>query len=168
MLLDLPPRAAEPDRAPVARAGAFWWPRGWNEQRVLLERQHDRLERLLDQLIDHHSVAEADLCAAVLEDHRRGCHRLVRALALHLRLEERWLAERGCLCGGHRAAHAQAAALAADGLVRTESLHIARLAWLMDIQAWFRQHRSGADAIAYARARQGAHQAPFTLSPAVR
>lgn len=73
---------------------------------------------------------------------------MVRALGLHLRLEERWLAEAGCLCPGHRLSHRQAAELAA----RLPADSAERLSWLLDLQQWFHLHRYGADAIAYARA----------------
>ena len=73
-------------------------------------------------------------------------------LRLHLRLEERWLAQRGCLCPGHRAAHCEAVAAAAAVWEVAETLRDARLPWLMELQQWFHGHRHGPDALAYARA----------------
>ncbi|APD47860.1 hypothetical protein BM449_05805 [Synechococcus sp. SynAce01] len=102
----------------------------------MLERQHERIEALLEQLIDGHGVSSEHCC------------RLVRSLGLHLRLEERWLDQAGCLCPGHRVAHRQAAALAATIPAGASE----RLGWLMDLQQWFQHHRFGADAVAYARA----------------
>ncbi|NQV09653.1 MAG: hypothetical protein HQ527_00545 [Cyanobacteria bacterium] len=147
-----PPAAdAQPAALPRARRQRSGrhrrWPRLWSERSQLLERQHARIEALLEQLID------GEPCFA-------RCQQLVRALGLHLRLEERWLAEAGCLCPGHRVSHRQAAQLA--GLTPAGSAE--RLGWLLDLQDWFHQHRFGADAVAYARAAA----APTPLSSASR
>jgi hypothetical protein len=117
-----------------------------------LERQHDRLEALLEDLVDRHCLADEERSALELLADRRDCLLLVRGLRLHLRLEERWLAQRGCLCPGHRAAHGEAVAAAAAGWEVAETLRDARLPWLMELQQWFHCHRHGPDALAYARA----------------
>ncbi len=155
MLLVLaPPRSARPPAASRRPTGPFRWPRQWSEQSALLERQHARIERLLDLLTDRYALPAEGSSAAALRNQAQGCRSLVRLLRLHLRLEERWLAERGALCPGHRAAHGQATVLALDGLESTALLRPARLAWLMDLQEWFTHHRHGPDAIAYARVAQ--------------
>jgi hypothetical protein len=148
LALTLPvPSPASPSSAPAARPAGRppvrWqrpgrsrpWPRLWSERSQLLERQHSRIEALLEQLIE----GEAPTAR---------CQQLVRALGLHLRLEERWLAAAGCRCPGHRLSHRQAAELAA----RTPAGSAERLGWLLDLQEWFHLHRYGADAVAYARA----------------
>jgi hypothetical protein len=127
-------------------------PREWFQQEALLERQHDRLEALLADLVDRHCRAEAECSALELRSETRDCHLLLRWLRLHLRLEERWLGQRGCLCPGHQGNHREAAALAAAGWQVAEALRGARLPWLMDLQQWFHGHRRGPDAMAYARA----------------
>ncbi len=150
-----PPLPPAPEALPAARQRVRGqrrgrsrpWPRLWSERSRLLERQHSRIEALLDQLID----GEASTA---------GCRQLVRALGLHLRLEERWLAEVGCLCPGHRYSHRQAAELAGC----TPAGSAERLGWLLDLQEWFHLHRHGADAVAYARAAA----APVPLSSASR
>jgi|GEM_PF-295423 len=150
-----PPFPPTPEALPAALPRVRWqrrgrsrpWPRLWSERSRLLERQHSRIEALLEQLID----AEASTA---------GCRQLVRALGLHLRLEERWLAEVGCLCPGHRYSHRQAAELAGC----TPAGSAERLGWLLDLQEWFHLHRHGADAVAYSRAAA----APVPLSSASR
>jgi hypothetical protein len=126
--------------------------RQWPQQQTLLERQHDRLEALLADLVERHCRADADCTALELQAETLDCRRLLRWLGLHLRLEERWLGQRGCLCPGHRGSHREAAELAAAGWQVAEARRGARLPWLMDIQQWFHGHRRGPDAIAYARA----------------
>jgi hemerythrin len=81
---------------------------------------------------------------------------LIWDLRLHLRLEERWLADQNCLCSGHRSAHAQAAEAAHSSLLRTVNDRQARLSWLLELQHWFNNHRNGPDATAYAIARSNA------------
>ncbi|WP_259729462.1 hypothetical protein [Synechococcus sp. CS-1333] len=150
-----PPLPPAPEALPAARQRVRWqrrgrnrpWPRLWSERSRLLERQHSRIEALLEQLID----GEASTAC---------CRQLVRALGLHLRLEERWLAEVGCLCPGHRYSHREAAELAGC----TPAGSAERLGWLLDLQEWFHLHRHGADAVAYARAAA----APVPLSSASR
>ena len=117
------------------------WPRGWHEQEPLLERQHDRLEALLDSLIQqHHRPHSAEQLPAVDQAEQLACRRLLWDLRLHLRLEERWLEAAGSLCPGHRGGHQDAAKAA--------------LARLQELQGWFAAHRRGPDAMAYALARQ--------------
>jgi len=124
----------------------------WSPQESLLERQHDRLEALLADLVDRHCLAEQERSAVEAQADTRDCIRLLRGLRLHLRLEERWLAQRGCLCPGHRGAHREAAALATAGWQLSATQRASRLPWWMDLQQWFHGHRHGPDAIAYARA----------------
>ena len=136
------------ERAPGLRP----WPRTWLERQLLLERQHDRLEALLADLLSLH-VAEASAWRAVdalaCDD---ACRRLLWDLRLHLRLEERWLQAEGCLCSGHRAAHAQAARAAFSAFVRSAGDRQARGVWLRNLSDWFTAHRAGPDATAYAAA----------------
>ncbi|MCP9891996.1 hypothetical protein KBY57_13170 [Cyanobium sp. Aljojuca 7D2] len=146
-----PESLAPPHPLPPAAAPAMW-PLQWPQREGLLERQHDRLEALLDDLVDRHCLADKERSALELLADRRDCLLLVRGLRLHLRLEERWLAQRGCLCPGHRAAHCEAVAAAAAGWEVAETLRAARLPWLMELQQWFHGHRHGPDALAYARA----------------
>jgi len=137
---------------PLPAAATAVWPLQWPQQEGLLERQHDRLEALLEDLVDRHCLTDEERSALELLADRRDCLLLVRGLRLHLRLEERWLAQRGCLCPGHRAAHCEAVAAAAAGWEVAETLRDARLPWLMELQQWFHGHRHGPDALAYARA----------------
>ena len=141
-----PPHPLPPSAAPAV------WPLQWPQREGLLERQHDRLEALLDDLVDRHCLADEERSALQLLADRRDGLLLVRGLRLHLRLEERWLAQCGCLCPGHRAAHCEAVAAAAAGWEVAETLRAARLPWLMELQQWFHGHRHGPDALAYARA----------------
>ena len=138
LTLPVPSPAAPPVALPRLR-----WPRLWSERSKLLERQHSRIEALLEQLIEGEAPSDR-------------CQQLVRALGLHLRLEERWLADAGCLCPGHRLSHRQAAELAA----RPPAGSAERLGWLLDLQQWFHLHRYGADAVAYAHAASA--PTPFT------
>ena len=140
----------------VLAARSLAMPRQWAQQSQLLERQHDRLEALLDDLIDRHAIADACRSLQQLALDQRDCQLLLRKLGLHLRLEERWLSQLHSLCGGHRSSHRQAATLAAEGWTVGESSRAARLPWLLDLQEWFHQHRHGADAIAYRRAEASA------------
>jgi hypothetical protein len=78
---------------------------------------------------------------------------LLWQLRLHLRLEERWLAQSHCLCPGHRAAHRQAASDALEGYQHARIESTTRLTWLRELQTWFDDHRKGVDARAYAQAR---------------
>jgi hemerythrin len=128
------------------------WPRLWPDQRLLLERQHDRLEQQLTTLIQWHqpeapawSAEEAAAC-----DH--AARILLGNLKLHLRLEERWLDSWGCLCHGHRLAHRHASAAAQEGWLRCGRDRDRRLAWLEALRTWFVAHRDGADARAYSLA----------------
>ena len=143
---------APPCSTPSAASHQAVWPRHWPQRQALLERQHDRLEALLDDLVDRHGLADEERSALELRADRRDCWLLLRGLRLHLRLEERWLGACGCLCPGHRSAHGEAVAAAAAGWEVAETLRGARLPWLMDLQQWFHGHRRGPDALAYARA----------------
>ena len=136
----------------VLGAPSLAMPRQWAQQSQLLERQHDRLEALLSELIERHAVPDHGRSSQQLGLDQRDCGRLLRQLDLHLRLEERWLGRLHSFCGGHGSSHRQAATLAADGWARGKSLRGARLPWLMDLQEWFHRHRHGVDAIAYRRA----------------
>ncbi|MCP9848566.1 hypothetical protein [Cyanobium sp. Morenito 9A2] len=131
---------------------SFCWPRHWSERRPLLERQHDRLEAQLAGMIERHGDGRVELEPDEAQREWRDGARLLRQLRLHLRLEERWLAEARVLCGGHRVSHRQAAERAITGFREGGHRRLARLQWLLEIQVWFDHHRLGADAIAYARA----------------
>jgi hypothetical protein len=133
------------------------WPRHWGEQEPLLERQHDRLEALLVALIAQHRQPlahplELPAVGELVEQAR--CRRLLWALRLHLRLEERWLAGAGVLCSGHMAHHREVARQAVIDFGRAAPCREDRLAWLQRLQAWFGAHRQGPDAMAYGLARQ--------------
>jgi hemerythrin len=131
------------------------WPRGWHEQEPLLERQHDRLEALLDSLIQqHHRPHSAEQLPAVDQAEQLACRRLLWDLRLHLRLEERWLEAAGSLCPGHRGGHQEAARSALAQFCRGSGSRRARLTWLQGLQSWFATHRRGPDAMAYALARR--------------
>ncbi|MFY8148896.1 MAG: hypothetical protein ACOVNL_06710 [Prochlorococcaceae cyanobacterium] len=128
------------------------WPLRWEEQKALLERQHARLEGALLELLDIHRSLPShanDIQAQAL-DH--ACRRLLWDLRLHLRLEERWLAARGCLCTGHRAAHAEALRTTVGEYLQCRGEHQARCRWLLNLRAWFLAHLAGPDATAYALA----------------
>ena len=130
------------------------WPRRWAEQMPLLERQHERLEQLLGELIQWHGAGALSPGPSAEQFLDQGCQRLLRLLGLHLRLEERFLMQWGCLCAGHRANHLQAAREFAAGVHRSGSDRAARLALLLTVKEWFRQHLRGSDALAYASASQ--------------
>lgn len=147
------------DPVPPAR-----WPRHWTEREDLLEAQHDRLAALLVALIEHHELSQTSeaispgptstingQALSIAGD--LGCSRLLWQLRLHLRLEERWLAQSHCLCPGHRAAHRQAASDALEGYQHARIESTTRLTWLRELQTWFDDHRKGIDARAYAQAR---------------
>lgn len=144
-----------PDPSPGEPSG-FRWPRQWAEQVQLLERQHDRLEALLAELVALYrqppGAAGPAGTPAVELAQDLSCRRLLWQLRLHLRLEERWLEPWGCLCPGHRAGHREAARAAFEGYRQAGADRSARLAWLIDIQTWFDRHRAGPDASAYALA----------------
>lgn len=150
-----------PPKAGLERRGpAPWrWPRGWSEQQILLERQHDRLEVLLEQLIQLHCDGRSQLDPCENRAEWTACTLLLRQLSLHLRLEERWLHRWNALCAGHRAGHRQVASSAIESF-RCHGFHrLHRLQWLMDINDWFSHHRHSTDALAYARAGHNANPA---------
>jgi len=138
---------------------ASGWPGSWPLQRVLLERQHDRLAALLDALVEEHAAPRDSSILPWHHSSDAGFRLLFRRLQQHLRLEERWLAARGCLCPGHRAAHARVAAGAAADLERCGRDRFARLVLVMGLREWLRGHCAGPDATAYslADARAEAH-----------
>ncbi len=154
-----PPPSAQPPQALTRPEPPDRWPRRWSQRRALLERQHERIEGLLDRLIHRDSLAGPPDAPDPLSV------RLVRCLTLHLRLEERWLQQAGVLCPGHRVAHAQAAALARQGLERAITQPSTRLAWLIALRRWFEQHRDGPDAIAYSRALQRNGSSTLATAP---
>ena len=132
-----------------------YWPRDWPSQKQLLERQHGRLEVMLNTLIAEARALGPLASTAVTPSVELNCRRLQRALGLHLRLEERWLAQWGCLNSGHRASHrlARTAACQAEPLIGASRPDpTTQLEWLQGLQEWFLVHRDGADAIAYRRA----------------
>ena len=128
------------------------WPRQWPAQMELLERQHDRLEALLAELLQRHDPTQPPWGAAEALAMTSACRRLLWSLRLHLRLEERWLDAHGCLCQGHRTAHQQALAQAISGFQACLADRAAQRHWLLGLQSWFNGHRLGPDAIAYALA----------------
>jgi acetate kinase len=69
--------------------------RAWEQKEALLEQQHNQLEQGLEDLIAGGSEPS----------HLPQMMHLIQKLKLHLRLEERWLSEAGCLCQGHRLSH---------------------------------------------------------------
>ena len=138
-----------------------YWPRDWPSQRHLLERQHGRLEVMLNTSIAEARALGPLASAAVTPSGKLNCLQLQRALDLHLRLEERWLAQWGCLNSGHRASHR----LARTAACQVEPCKDSRrpdptpeLEWLQGLQEWFFVHRDGADAIAYRRADHACRQ----------
>lgn len=149
--LAVAPAASAPEGLAV---GPRRWPRTWSEREPLLELQHDRLEALLAELIAAHRNGSTVWAAAEACGWDDVCRRLLWDLRLHLRLEERWLGQVGCLCPGHRAAHADAARGAFSGYGLSRGDRAARTRWLLDLKAWFLAHRAGPDAIAYALASQ--------------
>jgi hypothetical protein len=131
------------------------WPRDWPSQQQLLERQHGRLEVMLNTLIAEARAKGPLASAAAIPSGELNCQRLQRALGLHLRLEERWLAQWGCLNSGHRASHRLARTAACQvepGKDSSRPDPTPQLEWLQGLQEWFLVHRDGADAIAYRRA----------------
>jgi hemerythrin len=139
----------------VAPAAPSGWPRHWFQQEPLLERQHDRLEALLDSLIQQHRQPLPCAQLAVTDQAEQlACRRLLWDLRLHLRLEERWLEAAGALCPGHRGEHQEAARAALAQFCQGSGSRRARLAWLQELHAWFAAHRRGPDAMAYALARE--------------
>ena len=135
---------------PAERRRTARWPRDWPSQCALLERQHDQLESLLEVLLHDHLCADDAIELAL----RQACRRLLWDLRLHLRLEERWLQSRGCLCPGHKQAHREVAIQTTATLMALEHDRQQRLALLESIQTWFVAHRRGPDALAYSRAAQ--------------
>ena len=142
------------------------WPRLWPDQRLLLERQHDRLEQQLTTLLQWHqpeapawSAEEAAAC-----DHASQI--LLRNLKLHLRLEERWLDNWGCLRHGHRLAHRHARKAALEGWLGCGRDRDRRHAWLEGLRTWFVAHRDGADARDYSLAHAASQRAAVLPEPA--
>lgn len=117
-------------------------PRAWEQKAALLEQQHNRLEQGLEYLID--CGAGQSLLPQMMQ--------IIQKLKLHLRLEERWLSEAGCLCPGHRLSHQELLVSIEQQLPQCLNQESLRLNLLMDVQLWFFRHRHGADATAYARA----------------
>jgi hypothetical protein len=62
--------------------------RAWEQKEALLEQQHNQLEQGLEDLIAGGSEPS----------HLHQMMHLIKKLKLHLRLDERWLSEAGCLC----------------------------------------------------------------------
>lgn len=154
-------RACIESSTPPITAESRLWPRDWPSQRLLLERQHSRLEVMLNTLIALARSPGAPERAGETHAEQRSCRRLQRALRLHLHLEERWLTDHGCLDAGHKASHrlARTAAQQADAILATTLLDRAiHLHWLQGLQEWFLTHRDGIDAIAYSRADHSCHQ----------
>lgn len=148
----------------VQAVAAPAWPRRWPDQHPLLERQHDRLEALLLELVQLHALDGPAWSGPETAAAEASCRRWLWDLRLHLRLEERWLADHGCLCPGHRAAHRDGLTAALSGFQRCGGDRPARLDWLTALQAWFGEHRQGPDAMAYGLAASNA-KAPCARSP---
>ncbi|MCU0529919.1 MAG: hypothetical protein MUD04_10620 [Cyanobium sp. Prado107] len=141
--------------APAIHSPARPWPRPWQEQEPLLERQHARLEALLTTLLQEHiQPLPPERLELSDQAEQLACRRLLWDLRLHLRLEERWLERWGALCPGHRSNHREAAQAAIAGFVSRAGSRRGRLAWLQELNGWFAAHRQGPDAMAYALARQ--------------
>lgn len=137
--------------------------RRWSDQRPLLECQHARLEAQLAALIAQHRDPGSSSAA----EQQLGCRSLLRALRLHLRLEERWLQAHGLLCPGHRGSH-QAAFEAATAQWQCHGdERSGRLALLEGLQVWFLQHLQGPDALAYALASDATLAVPSAASAAL-
>lgn len=128
------------------------WPRAWADQAILLERQHDRLEACLQELLQRHGLDQSAWSGADALALDGACRRLLWDLGLHFRLEERWLCARGCLCIGHRQAHRDGIQAAIAGFQHANGDHRVRHHWLLALQDWFLDHRHGPDARAYALA----------------
>ncbi|MGB5134875.1 MAG: hypothetical protein WBN89_06845, partial [Prochlorococcaceae cyanobacterium] len=117
--------------APAVQSWAGHWPRHWQEQEPLLERQHERLEALLATLLQEHiQPLPPERLELSDQAEQLACRRLLWDLRLHLRLEERWLEHWGALCPGHRDNHRDAAQAAIAGFVGRAGSRRGRLAWL--------------------------------------
>lgn len=138
-------------------------PRHWFDQRPLLERQHERLDTQLAALIAQHQTPGTGGAA----EQQLACRSLLRALRLHLRLEERWLQAQGLLCPGHRASHQAAVEAANRQWQRHGGERAGRLALLESLQGWFLRHLQGPDAVAYglAAAVNAVPQPPISSAP---
>lgn len=159
------PVALAPPGAPGRARSRF---RDWSEREPLLELQHDRLEALLAELIAVHRDGAPAWTPAEAQAWDAACRRLLWDLRLHLRLEERWLQQCGCLCSGHRAAHADAASAAVSGYGLSRGDRAARARWLLDLRVWFLAHRAGPDATAYAGATASPSAIPNATALAAR
>ena len=73
--------------APPATSPQSAWLGPWPQLEVLLERQHDRLEALLADLVDRHCRADAERSAMELLADCSDCEWLLLGVRLHLRLE---------------------------------------------------------------------------------
>jgi hemerythrin len=116
----------------------------------LLERQHIRLARQVEDLLHDHAVAAGAPGSTAAERQRNASWQLLHALRLHLRLEERWLSHHGVLSPQHRRAHRDAVLLAMVALHRSGSDPASRLEVLGTLQSWLETHGRSADAAAYA------------------
>ena len=142
--------------APDPPAVSGWrMPRYWPDQRRLLEQQHARLDSLLLTLVEQHAAA-APMSEVLEAAEGLACRRLLWALRLHLRLEERWLARWAVLCPGHLANHRDVSRAALVDFQRLGGQRAGRLEVLRGLQSWFVQHQAGPDANAYALAASSA------------
>jgi len=153
-----PVATAQPPPAADREVVRFSWPHRWPEQERLLERQHDGLKAALVDLCDAFGPDRQAWSTLEALAYERACRRLLWDLRLHLRLEERWLQQWGCLCPGHRQAHRDAAAAALAGLQQSSADRHARWSWLRALQDWFSDHRAGPDAHAYVLAHLASSQ----------
>ncbi|MFM7676161.1 MAG: hypothetical protein ACKO5F_11395 [Synechococcus sp.] len=130
-------------------------PRNWPEQQALLERQHLRLARQIEQLLREHTAPAGEPDHAAGERQRSASWRMLHAVRLHLRLEERWLSHHGALSPQHRRAHREAVLLAMAALHRSGSDRASRLEVLLTLQGWHESHGQSTDALAYAQIQHG-------------
>ncbi|MFY8149500.1 MAG: hemerythrin domain-containing protein [Prochlorococcaceae cyanobacterium] len=139
-----------PPAAPPLSAGCLL--QGWSDQQRLLERQHERLDRRLEDLIAAHGESDRPPAAENTHAQRLACRRLLQLVRLHFGLEERWLRSRGVLLPSHRSAHREVMVVALTDLNRAESDRRNRLEVLETLQSWLTTHNLGPDAAAYALA----------------
>ena len=128
------------------------WPRNWCEQQPLLDFQHERLAAFIQELLQVHDVKTDGWSLEEALAVEASCRRLLWDLKLHLRLEERWLSQRHCLCPSHRVVHGEALKRITEGLIASAGDRLGRRRWLVELRGWLVLHSQGTDAMAYAHA----------------